>query len=54
MSFTITNPFTGLPLERTPDGTSLKDVTFSSKENALKFFSDHGGHPVEVVEVPVK
>jgi hypothetical protein len=54
MSFTITNPFTGLPLEKTPDGTSLKDVTFESKEAALKFFSEHGGNPVEVVEVPVK
>lgn len=54
MSFTITNPFTGLPLEKTPDGTSLKGVTFESKEAALKFFSEHGGNPVEVVEVPVK
>jgi hypothetical protein len=54
MSFTINNLFTGLPLEKTPDGTSLKDVTFASKEDALNFFSEHGGNHVEVVEAPVK
>ena len=54
MSFTITNPFTGKPLEKTPDGTSLKDVTFETKEEALQFFKDHGGNPVEMVEVPNK
>jgi len=54
MSFKITNPFTGLAMEKTPDGTSLKDVTFSSKEEAMKFFSEHGGNPVEIVEVPIK
>lgn len=51
MSFTITNPLTGKPLEKTPDGTSLKDVTFETKEEALQFFKDHGGNPVEMVEV---
>ncbi|UXB15795.1 hypothetical protein K7565_18720 [Stenotrophomonas maltophilia] len=35
MSFTITNPFTGKPLEKAPDGTSLKDVSFETKEEAL-------------------
>lgn len=48
-SFTITNPFTGAPLKETPDGTSLAGVTFKTKEEALNFFSNHGGNPVEVV-----
>lgn len=52
MTFTITNPFTGKPLEKTPDGTSLEGVTFETKEEALAFFKEHGGNPVEMVEVP--
>lgn len=50
-TFTITNPFTGKPLEKTPDGTSLVGKVFASKEEALQFLKDHGSNPVEVEEV---
>lgn len=54
MSITITNPFTGRPLKKTPDGTSLEGVTFETKEDALEFYRQHGGNPIEFAEVPDK
>lgn len=51
-TFTIMNPFTNKPLEKTPDGTSLEGKVFASKEEALQFLKDHGANPVEVAEVP--
>lgn len=44
----ITNPLTGRPVEKTPDGLSLKGVTFQSREDAWKFICEHWENPVEM------
>ncbi|HID4045793.1 TPA: hypothetical protein ACXE9F_002237 [Pluralibacter gergoviae] len=54
MSFTVINPFTGTPLEKCPDGTPLKDETFETEAEAMKFLKEHGANPVQVVEVESK
>lgn len=48
MSFTVMNPFTNRPLEECPDGTSLKDKTFETREEAFAFLKEHGANPVEM------
>lgn len=53
MSFTITVAYTGKPLDKAPDGTSLEGVTFETEEEARAFINEHGGAFVEGVEVPV-
>lgn len=49
----IMNPLTGRPLEKTPDGRSLADVTFSSEERAQKFVSLFWPSAVITKEGPV-
>lgn len=48
--FKITNPFTGRVRETTPNGISLKDVTFSNKEAVDKFMSIYWPNAVMVVQ----
>lgn len=48
MPFTIMNPFFNKPLEECPDGTSLKGMTFETREEAFKFLQEHGANPVEL------
>ena len=48
--FVIMNPFTGRPMEKTPDGSSLKDVTFKSKEELEVFVNKHWKNPVFTVD----
>ena len=49
---TITNPLTGKPIEKTPDGISLEGVTFTNKDAAWKFITEHWENPMEMAEVP--
>lgn len=48
MSFTIMSPFENKPLEKCPDGTSLKGMTFETREDAFKFLQEHGSNPIEM------
>ncbi len=48
--FVIMNPFTGLPMKETPSGMSLENVTFSTKEELLKFVDEHWKNPVFMVD----
>lgn len=49
-SIVIISPFTGKPLEETPNGRSLKGVTFQSREEAQRFMDEHWETPVEMRE----
>lgn len=49
-SIVITNPLTGKPVEKTPDGISLKDVTFQTRDEAWQFICKHWENPVEMRE----
>lgn len=51
---TITNALTGEAHEKTPDGLSLKGVTFSNREAADKFTAIYWRNAVMTVCVPVK
>ncbi|MGP9798997.1 hypothetical protein ACT3UJ_16760 [Halomonas sp. 86] len=44
--FVIMNPLTGRPMEKTPSGIPLKDVTFKTKEELNKFVEQHWENPV--------
>jgi hypothetical protein len=44
--FVIMNPLTGRPMEKTPGGMSLEGVTFTSKDELLKFVEQHWNNPV--------
>lgn len=53
MTIVLTNPFTGKPFEKAPDGTDMKGLEFNTKEEALAFADAHWpSPPVEMVEVP--
>lgn len=45
-SFTIMNPLTGRRMEKTPSGMSLENITFSTKEELVKFVNEHWENPV--------
>lgn len=42
----ITSAYTGLPIEKTPDGIPLKGVTFGSEEELRTFVLQHWSAPV--------
>jgi hypothetical protein len=44
--FVIMNPLTGHPRKQTPSGMSLENVTFSTKEELVKFVNEHWANPV--------
>jgi len=44
--FVIMNPLTGRPMKQTPSGMSLENVTFSTKEDLVKFVDEHWENPV--------
>lgn len=44
--FVIVNPLTGRPMKQTPLGMSLENVTFSTKEELVKFVDEHWENPV--------
>lgn len=43
--FVIMNPLTGRSMKQTPSGMSLKNVTFSTKEELVKFVDEHWENP---------
>ncbi len=43
---TITNPLTGKPMEKTPDGISLAGLTFKDEQAAQKFMSLYRPSPI--------
>jgi len=47
-SIVIMSPFTGRPLDTTPAGLSLKDVTFQTRDEAWQFICEHWENPVEM------
>ena len=51
VGFVITNPLTGRPIEKLPDGTPLDNKVFASKEELEKFIDDHWSNPVFCAEV---
>ena len=44
--FVIMNPLTRRPIKQTPSGMSLENVTFSTKEELVKFVDEHWENPV--------
>jgi hypothetical protein len=44
--FVIMNPLTGRPMRQTPSGIPLENVTFSTKEELVKFVNEHWKNPV--------
>ena len=48
--FIITNPLTGNPLKRTPDGISLEGKIFATKEELEQFVNEHWTNAVFVKE----
>ena len=43
--FVIMNPLTGHQMNQTPSGMLLKNVTFSTKEELVKFVDEHWENP---------
>jgi hypothetical protein len=51
VGFVITNPLTGNPMKQTPDGISLDDKVFSTKEDLELFVQQHWQNAVICAEV---
>lgn len=50
IGFIIINPFTGRPVKETPDGISLENKVFSTKEELKKFVDEHWNNHVFCIE----
>jgi len=51
VGFVITNPLTGKPMKQTPDGLSLDDKVFPTKEELELFVQQHWQNAVFCAEV---
>jgi|GEM_PF-2077872 len=50
VGFVITNPLTGQPMKETPDGISLENKVFPTKDELEKFVNAHWENPVFCAE----
>ncbi|MBM4837404.1 hypothetical protein HYO57_22625 [Vibrio parahaemolyticus] len=48
--YVIMNPLLGKPMEKTPCGKSLKNVTFKTKQELQEFVDKHWSNPVYMTD----